>query len=245
MRRIPCDECRARAGSVVCDVPPAVLADLRTAGALMLCRPRQVIFGEGMPSTALYLVCHGAVKVYHADRFGREHILEVAGPGALLGELSLGDDIMSASAEAITEAQVLLLPRERIAGFIERHPESGIRLLAALSRELAVARHQVRELALKSAESRLAGLLLKLAGANCDAVTRGQHVRLTYTRREMAEMIGVSTETAIRLLAALRRKGAIDADRRDIVIIDVERLVHIAQRNDPTAEPRVAAVKQS
>src|SRR5262245_3699247 len=44
MRRIPCDECRARAGSVVCDVPPAVLGDLRTAGALMLCRPRQVIF---------------------------------------------------------------------------------------------------------------------------------------------------------------------------------------------------------
>jgi CRP-like cAMP-binding protein len=181
------------------------------------------------------------VKLYHADRFGREHILAVAGPGSLLGELSLSDgDVLSLSAEALTDAQVLHLPRERIAGFVERHPQTGMRLLAALSRELAVARHKVRDLALKSAESRLAGLLLQLAGAAGDAGAPARHLHLDYRRRELADMVGVTTETAIRLLAGLKRKGAIATSGRDVVIADAERLTRIAQHDD--AAPSGVAV---
>jgi CRP-like cAMP-binding protein len=240
MRRIPCETCPVRSGSLVCDVPADLLADFRSAGTTILYRPRQVIFGEGTPAAALYLLCHGTVKVYHSDRFGRDHILEVAGPGAVLGELSLDDrDLMSVSAEAITEVQANCLPRDRIDAFVQRHPETAVRLLAALSRELAVARRKVRELALKGAESRLAGLLLQLAGGDA---APGRRLHLGYTRRELAEMVGVSTETAIRLLAALKRKGAIAGDKRDVVIADVERLIRIARHDEANApEMRRAA----
>jgi CRP-like cAMP-binding protein len=232
MRRISCENCTARAASLVCDVPGDVLGDLRAAGSAMLYRPRQVIFGEGAPSTALFLVCHGAVKLYHSDRFGRDHILEVAGPGALIGELSLDDeDQMSVSAEALTESQVSSFSRERLAAFIQRHPETGVRFMAALSRELAVARRKARDLALKGAESRLAGLLLQLARAGGE-LGPGRPLGLRYSRRELAEMIGVSTETAIRLLTALKRKGAIRSDGRDVVLADVDRLTRIAQHDE-------------
>jgi CRP-like cAMP-binding protein len=235
MRRVACEDCPARVGNVVCDLPREVLRDFSGAGTTIVYRPRQVIFGEGTPAAALYLVCHGAVKLYHSDRFGREHILEVAGSGALLGELSLDDgDAMSISAEAITESQISCLARDRLAAFVQHHPETGVRFLAALSRELALARRKVRELALKGAESRLAGLLLQLAAAQGD-VASGGRLHLRYTRRELAEMIGVSTETAIRLLAALKRKGAIAADKRDLVLADVARLTRIAQHDETNA----------
>jgi len=237
MRRIRCETCTTRPGSVVCGVAADVLGALRTAGTTMLYRPRQVLFSEGMPCAALYLLCHGAVKLYHSDRFGRVHILEVAHPGALLGELSLrDDDAMSISAEAVTETQVLYLPRERLAAFVKQHPEAAVRFFAALSRELAVARRKVRELALKGAESRLAGLLVQLAGAE-GSLLPDRHLQLRYTRRELAEMIGVSTETAIRLLAALKRKGAIAGGRRDVVIADPERLTRIAQHDETDVRP--------
>ncbi len=241
MRRIPCDACPVRSTNLLCDVPADVLGDLRSAGTVGIFRPRQVIFGEGTPAAALYLVCHGAVKLYHSDRFGRDHILEIAGPGALLGELSLHEgDVMSVSAEAVTEAQVSCLPRERIAAFIGRHPEHGMRFLSALSRELGLARRKVRELALKGAESRLAGLLLELARSEGNpAGDRPLHLR--YTRRELAEMIGVSTETAIRLLAALKRKGVITAQGRQIVLTDVGRLLRIAQHDEPNPRDEPSA----
>ena len=233
MRRIHCTDCRARPGNPVCDLPTDVLGDFRAAGSAMLYRPRQVIFGEGMPAAALYLVCHGAVKLYHSDRFGRDYILEIAAPGSLLGELSLDeDDTMSVSAEAQTEVQVLYLPRNRLAAFVERHPETAVRLLAALSRELAGARHKIRDLAFKSAESRLAGLLLQLAGARGGVPAR--RLQLPYTRRALAEMIGVSTETAIRLLATLKRKGTIATEGREVVIADAAQLARIARHDDPT-----------
>lgn len=238
MRRVPCESCPVKAVSLVCDLPTEALNDLRNAGTTVLYRPRQVIFGEGTPASALYLLCHGAVKLYCSDRFGRDHILEVASPGALLGELSLDDgDVMSISAEAVIESQVAWLPRERIAAFVQRHPETGVRFLAALSRELAAARYKVRDLALKGAESRLAGLLLQLARAHGEVV-RGRRLHLRYTRRELAAMIGVSTETAIRLLAALKRKGAIAAEQRDVVIADAERLMRIAQHDETSSEGR-------
>ena len=243
MRRIACESCLVRSRDVPCNLPADVLAEFRAAGTAALYRPRQVIFSEGTPATALYLLCHGTVKVFHSDRFGRDHILEVAGPGTLLGELALDDgQQMSVSAEALGEAQVLHLPRERLAEFLRRHPDTAMRFLAALSRELAVARHKTRELALKSAEGRLAGLLLRLVGADQPGGAAASRMRLPYTRRELAEMIGVSTETAIRLLGQLNRKGAITTAGREVVIADAQRLLRIAQHDDaaPEAAPRAA-----
>jgi CRP/FNR family transcriptional regulator len=193
-------------------------------------KPRQVIFSEGNPSDGLYLVCHGDVKLYHSDRFGRDHILEVAGPGAVLGEfMSTGSETMSVSAEALTEAQMSFLPHDSIAAFVQKYPASAIRLIEALSRELSAARRKARDLALKSGESRLATLLLQLCrGTNGDATA----VALPYRRQEIAEMIGVSTETAVRLLGRLRDRRVLSLERRELTVHDVDRLRRIARHSD-------------
>jgi CRP-like cAMP-binding protein len=168
------------------------------------------------------------VKLYCSDRFGREHIVDVAGPGSILGELPLdSDQPLSVSAEAIAETQLCVLGRERLAALTRKEPSIGLRLLEALSSELAAARRKVRDLALKSAESRLAGLLIELAGHASDG-TLEQQISVPYTRRELAEMIGVSTETAIRLISSLKDKRIIEASGRQIVITDPESLSRIA-----------------
>jgi CRP/FNR family transcriptional regulator, polysaccharide utilization system transcription regulator len=235
MRKIQCEACPTRGAGAVCNVPAEVLGEFQAAGVTALYKPRQVIFHEGGPTTGLYLVCHGQVKLYHSDRFGRDHILEVAGAGAVLGEVPFnGDRGLSTSAEALTESQLCFLPRERLLGFLERHPAVAVRLLGELSYELASARRKVRDLALKGAESRLAGLLLQLAGAAGD-VSSGKRLELRYGRRELAEMIGVSTETAIRLLAKLSKKRIIRLDRRDVVIADAEKLTKVANYDEAAA----------
>lgn len=227
MRRITCEACPVRGLGALCDVPPEAQEDFRRVALASVYKARQVVFTEGNPSTGLYLVCRGAVKLYHADRFGREHILEIAGPGAVLGEFALdGAEPLSVSAETLTEAQLSYLPRERLEWFVRQYPATAVRMLDALGRELARARRKVRDLALKSAEARLAALLLQLAASPAKAAAPGPQLR--YRRRELAEMIGVSTETAIRLLTKLRARGVISVDRRDIAIRDPVRLRRIA-----------------
>jgi CRP-like cAMP-binding protein len=233
VRKIQCEVCPVRGQATICNLPTEAMEDFKAASVTALYKPRQVVFSEGNPSTGLYLICHGSVRLYHSDRFGREHILEVAGPGAVLGELPVDtNQPISVSAESVTDSQLCFLPRERLGQFLQRYPDSGVRLVGALSNELAAARRKVRDLALKGAESRLADLLLQLARAGGHAPAAGQRLRLTYTRRELADMIGVSTETAIRLLTKLKQKRIVSIDRREVVIADVERLTQVANYDD-------------
>ena len=60
----------------------------------------------------------------------------------------------------------------------------------------------------------------------------GLHVSLTYSRREIAEMIGVSTETAVRLLGRLRDRGVLSLAHRELTVHDAERLRRIARHCD-------------
>lgn len=235
MRRIECETCPLRADSVIGDLASSDVPDFKAIGTTAIFKTHQVLFTEGAPSAGLYILCHGAVKLYSSDRFGREHILAVAGPGAVLGELSLDDadqPPLSVSAETVCESQLCILPRARLVGFLQTHPMIGVRLLAALSRELATARRKARDLALKGAEGRLASLLITLTSAGTGNLASGQRLELRYTRRELAEMIGVSTETAIRLLARLKRQGAVALDGRDIVIADADRLSRVARYDE-------------
>lgn len=235
MRQIPCERCAIRPLTCMADLPDSALADLAACKVTGLYRPRQVVFHEGTPATGLWVLCHGAVKVYQSDRFGREFILDVATPGALLGELALDDRAtFAASAEALTEAQLSFLPRERLIRLLHGHPATAVRLVAALSQALAATRRKAGELALKRADARLAELLLRFAD-DAPHATGGngpRRIRLAYSRRELAEMIGVSTETAIRLLGKLRRHRLISTGDGDVVILDRERLARLARHGN-------------
>jgi CRP/FNR family transcriptional regulator len=200
-------------------------------------RRRQVIFHEGTPAGGLYILCQGAVKLYQSDRFGRDHILDIAVPGDVLGELpSDPAECYSVSAEALADSQLCYLPRERLVHYIEEHPMIGIRLLEAFSKALGTARKRVRALALKGAESRLAELLMHLAQADGEPLTNGAtRLQLDYSRREIAEMIGVSTETAIRLLARLKQKRLIDTTGHELTITDTEKLARLANHDSVAA----------
>ncbi len=225
MKKISCDACPIRDTSCIADLTPDKLEEFRSFSQSAIYKPRQILFHENAPAAGLYVVCHGTVKLYQSGRFGRDHILAVAGPGEILGELPLDpSEEYSASAEALTECQVCFLPRERLVRFLQLHPMTGVRLISALSLSLIAARHKVRDMVLKPAATRLAELLVQLVG---DDATHGEtscRIMLTYSRRDMAEMIGVSTETAVRLLAALKAMGVISTHGRELNVTDLDKL---------------------
>jgi CRP/FNR family transcriptional regulator len=195
-------------------------------------KSRQVIFHEGAPTSGLYILCHGTVKLYQSNRFGRDHIVAIAGAGDILGELPADpQEPYSTSAEALSDSQLCYLPRERLARFIQQYPAAAVRLITGLSASLSATRKKVRALALKTAEARLAELLIQLSGVS-NGNGRGEtRFTLRYSRRELAEMIGVSTETAIRLLGRLKQKRAISTSQRELVIADAEKLGRIANHD--------------
>lgn len=233
MRRILCEDCPVRRSSILQDLPDEHLDRFRACGASAIYRKRQVVFHEESPATGLYLVCAGRVKVYQSDRFGREHIVNVSGPGDVIGELrSDPATTYSTSAEALVDSQLCYMPRERLTSFIAEHPAVGLHLLEALSRSVGSAYRRIRALALKRPEHRMAELLLDLAEASGRPDADGsQRLTIPYSRRELADMIGVAPETAIRLLSRFKVRRLITTDQRELVVRDSQELARLANRD--------------
>lgn len=200
--------------------------------------PREVVFHQGTAANGLYFICSGLVKVYQSNRIEREFILTIARAPSVLGEIGVDDgQRFSASAQALTPAQICFFSREQLSRLLERHPEAGLLVGAALSSSLSDARHKAAKIALMKADARLADLLLTLAStlpSNGETEAGTLTIGYPFSRKELADMVGVTSETVIRLLGDFVERGAIRTRGASITITDQAHLLRLAQRGNPT-----------
>ncbi len=100
-------------------------------------RPGEVIFLEGEPAKALFIVLHGRVSILHAGSEGEEQVATLT-PGAYFGELGLIDDLpRSATARADEHSSLLILYKSHFDDLIEGHSTIAIRVMGNLLKALA------------------------------------------------------------------------------------------------------------
>lgn len=96
------------------------------------------ILSQGDTGVGLYVLKSGKVRVVQSNNPDRaETELAVVGPGDVLGEMALLDDLpRSASVVAIDDVTALLLPIWEFRSILRSHPDIALKLLAVLSRRL-------------------------------------------------------------------------------------------------------------
>ena len=91
-----------------------------------------LVFGEGEPGDALYIVVEGKVRVHKGDR----HLAEL-GERECFGEMSVLDsEPRSASVSAIGETLLLKIGREEFRDILAERPEISVGIMKVLSRRL-------------------------------------------------------------------------------------------------------------
>jgi CRP/FNR family transcriptional regulator len=105
---------------------------------------------------------------------------------------------------------------------LEQNPSVSLKLIDMLNQELTEAQALIRVLGQKTAEERVAWFLLTLAHA--DSRNTADMITIWLSRREMAEMLGLTIETVSRLISSFRREGLIDVSRRSMRILNLPRL---------------------
>jgi CRP-like cAMP-binding protein len=97
-----------------------------------------VLFREGTPADALYLVLRGEVRIAKAVPGTGEEVLAVLPAGSTCGEMALIDGYPhSATAVVGQRATLLVIARAAFARFLEERPELGVKVLWALCRSLS------------------------------------------------------------------------------------------------------------
>ncbi|HHW44893.1 cyclic nucleotide-binding domain-containing protein [Desulfofundulus thermobenzoicus] len=182
-------------------------------------RKGHIIFMEGEPGEAVYLLKTGRVKIFKQDEEGREQILHYINPGEVFAEVVLFDGgDYPACAEVVEDAQVGMIRNRDMDDLLLKNPSIALALLKIMARRLRVSQRQIMELALKDTTRRLASVLLELAREHGSPAEGGLRIEMNLTNQELASMIGTSRETANRILSEFRRDKAIAVTRQGIVI---------------------------
>lgn len=189
----------------------------------------QILFYEGNRAFGIYCIYSGRVKLYKTGHGGRLQIVRLAGPGDLIGYRSLfAEESYSATAEAMEDATVCFLEKSVFLPLLAKEPGLAMKMIRKLSGELRHAEDRMTDIAQKPVKERLAELLLLLKETYGKANNGGVEIGLSLSREEMAEMIGTTQETIIRLLSEFKARGFLKIDGRQIVITDMKPLLRIA-----------------
>jgi len=180
-----------------------LLQSMQLMGAVMSYPRNTEIFGEGEPAEYVYKVISGSVRTYKILSDGRRQIGGFYLPGDVIG-LQFADE-HSFSAEAITDAKVLVVKRSAFTAMAGRDAAISRELFDLTSRELQ--RMQNRMLLLvKSAQERVASFLLEMA----ERATAGNVVELPMSRQDIADYLGLTIETVSRTLSGLESAATIE-----------------------------------
>ena len=107
-----------------------------------------MLFQYGDPGDSLYVIRAGEVEVFFKDDTGRRMVLETAGPGFVLGELSLLDGgPRSASVVVTKDLEALKLARADLESFLRKHPSAALDMLTATVRRLRTTADRLRHTA--------------------------------------------------------------------------------------------------
>jgi CRP/FNR family transcriptional regulator, cyclic AMP receptor protein len=194
------------------------------AGHALLCL-------EGEPSTHVFILLSGWVKIISAGSDGREMLCGLRGPGDVVGEIA-GEvtGYRTATVRAIETVHTLIVAADRFGTYLDTHPDAGHAYRKAMASHQLAAYEVRREQALSNGAQRLARLLLDLTQRHATE-RRGADspADLPLSQEDLASLIGASRATVTRTLHNWRSRGAVRTGPRHITVLDdtiLRRITH-------------------
>jgi CRP-like cAMP-binding protein len=188
-----------------------------------------VLFSEGEGSDLMYTVLAGRVKVFKTTPRGTDVILELFGPGDPVGAVAVYEARpYPASALALEQTRCLVIPRQAFFSLLEGYPSMVRGLLVGLTHRLVELTSRLTELSGGRVEGRLARFFLKLGTDMGQRRGDGLFIPLALSRQELADMIGTTIETSIRIMSRWGKDDVVRTEKDGFVIVDRAALEAVA-----------------
>jgi CRP/FNR family transcriptional regulator, dissimilatory nitrate respiration regulator len=207
------------------DLSADELQRLATGCTLKRLQRGELVFRCGEPCEAFHVCVTGQVKLFVLSPAGQEKVIEIIAPGQSFAEaLMFTGRPYILSAQALTDALVLTIAKAAVTGEIERDARFAMRMLAGISRRLHGLVHDVEAYALHTGLQRVIGYLLRDQQAEDCVSGEVITVSLPVSKATIASRLSLTPEYFSRVLHELESVGLIEVDKRDIHILDAQRL---------------------
>ena len=183
------------------------------------------VFRQGDICDGFHVVVTGQVKLFVLSPAGQEKVIEIVGPGQSFAEaMMFTHRPYIVNAQALADSLVLSIGKPAVVSEIMRDPRFGLRMLAGLSRRLHGLVHDVQAYALHSGAQRVIGYLLRATADDDGESAQGFTVTLPVSKATIASRLSLTPEYFSRVLHEFEAAGLVRIDKRDVHILDPQRL---------------------
>ena len=193
---------------------------LRVSTRVVSFAKHQRVYSAGSESRSMYFIESGFVGLIQVSFKGSEHLLRLFHAGQVFGHRTFfACDMHHCNATCLAQSNIRIIPRSQIMAMIANNCNIAVKFAELLALELAAAENMRVNLSDKDVSQRVAESLLYLLELQPDYL---------WTRREIAEFCGTSTETVIRVIRSFDEQGLVVTDGRKMRIVDKQSLLNIA-----------------
>lgn len=179
-------------------------------------KPGKHLFLEGDPANRIYEVASGVLRLTRIMEDGRRQVIAFGYPGDTVGFPS--DELYHTDCDALVPTTLVVHRRSNLES-PKGDPALHLRLLRAALREISGMQDHFMMLGRKSSIEKLASFLQVLTARVGEPLGDFNQVALPMTRADIADFLGLTTETVSRTFTQLRKSRIIAIDHVNTVII--------------------------
>ena len=189
---------------------------------------KENIFLQNDPSTHLYNITEGNVKIYQLLDDGRIQIIGFLYPGDFFGTYK--NNKYNYSAEAIGNLRVCVFDQRILDKYMDQNPILAKELLNQTSYELTLAQDRMTVMGRLNAIEKIAIFFINISNQRKRIGWQSNPISLSMTRQDIADYLGLTIETVSREISKLKSSNIIKIiSSKQLFINDIEKLKQISK----------------
>jgi len=206
---------------------PEEIELVRSSKTQVLFRKDDNLTKQGAFASYILFVINGFAIQYLEGEGTKNYNLRIIKPGEFVGLSSVfSGNTFNYSSIAITDCQVFLIEKETIAKVIKQNGMFGFNIIKRYCEQNTNLLSTIRTLMYKQMNGRMADTLLYIANIQKEK----PEIFQLLSRKELADLAGISTESAVKLLKTFEKEGLIELHEKDIKIVKEDALREISRR---------------
>lgn len=198
------------------------------------------LFHQGDVFDSVFAIRTGSVKNYSITNSGQEQITGFYLPTELVGLSGLNCFTYPVSAVALETTSACEIPYTRLEKLFSELPALRQQVMYAMGKELRDYQDMMLVLGQKSAEARIATLLMNLSMRFKRRGFSAHHFRLSMSRNEVGNYLGMAVETVSRVFTRFQKQGLLRVDGKDVEILQPTLLLDLVGSSDVTEQDQRA-----
>jgi len=182
-------------------------------------RKGQLIYNQDQPSTSIFLVIDGKVKVSRLAADGHQVVVDIYQPDEFFGESAfLGLPHRAEQASALDDTRLMTWTASEIEDIVMKRPRLAVALLQILTQRTIDFTHRIEGFSVDNISRRLARSLLRFSDRLGTPEDDGSIRMAPFTHELLAQYVGTSREIVTHYMNQFRRRGYLRYSRKGITL---------------------------